>query len=470
MKRHIASAIVSLALLCFAAPVFAQHRFDVTIEGPWILYELKKFDGTNSMLVAIAPDVPGHHHPAVTTGDGLPIDAYGVYCVAFLDGTGNDGSCKPNGKAWPVPGSGAGTYDQPKFVPVKAYGGNLSWSNVQSSAWAFVLPIPDSISNDGIDPNMTFRSSFGATSVTGAPSAIGVQLHYNDGPSQFNLFVCTQTPSNAACTTPKNSNLPNSGTLRITMKAQEHSDASDPCDYHIRMAHHSMLAFLDPTPLALGGSPKPNINQNVAYVESAIAPNSCRDCDPQLDSIPSSCAYGLGYGHAQMSNLESVARKREFHYLSDSVSLPDLGTQLNSFNTLVNQLDLNSILEDKKTTRQNEGKKSKSMSKDTNSGNPGADSCPDLARLGPDLKGKFPTLSQLVCVERGLEKKFRMLESGRCSEKSSTAAGSVDLVCDDARNSALAQGRGLIVEVQELIFSATSGKDCRAGIMMLQTP
>jgi hypothetical protein len=472
MKRHIASVIVLLALAYFAAPVFAQHRFDVTIEGPWILYEVKKFDGTNSMLVAIAPDVPGHHHPAITTGDGIPIDVYGVYCVAFLDGSGNDGSCKPNGKAWPAPSSGSGTYDQPQFVPVKAYGGNLSWPNVQSSAWAFLLPVPDSISNDGIDPNMTFRSSFGASSVTGAPSAIGVQLHYNNGPSKFNLFACTQTPSNATCTTAKNSNLPNSGTLRITMKAQEHADANDPCDYHIRMAHHSMLAFLDPTPLALGGSPKQNVNQNVAYMESAIAPSGCRDCDPQLDSIPSSCAYGLGYGHAQMSNLESVARKREFHYVSDSISLPDLGTQLDSFGKLVGQLNLDYILtlEAKKDTHQTEGKNQKSIFKDSKSGNSGDVSCAPLDSLGADLKGKFPTLSELVCVQRGLEKNLRMLESGRCSEKNSTATGRVDLNCDDARNSALAQGRGLMVEVQELMFSATSGKDCRAPLMMLQTP
>jgi hypothetical protein len=471
MKRHIASVIVSLALICSAAPAFAQHRFDVTIEGPWILYEVKKFDGTNSMLVAIAPDVPGHYHPAITTGDGMPIDVYGVYCVAFLDGTGNDGSCKPNGKAWPAPSSGAGTYDQQQFVPVKAYGGNLSWSNVQSSAWAFVLPIPDSISNDGIDPNMTFRTSFGASSVN-APSAIGVQLHYNDGPSKFNLFVCTQAPSNATCTTSKNSNLPNSGTLRITMKAQEHADADDPCDYHIRMAHHSMLALLDPTSLALGGSPRQNVNQNVAYMESAIAPDGCRDCDPQLDSIPSSCAYGLGYGHAQMRNLESVARKREFHYVSNSISLPDLGTQLGSFGKLVGQLNLDYVLtlEEKKNTHQTEGKNQKAIIKDSKSGNSGDVSCVALDSLGADLRGKFPTLSQLVCVQRGLEKNLRMLESGRCSEKNSTATGRVDLNCDDGRNSALAQGRGLMVEVQELMFSATSGKDCRAAIMMLQTP
>jgi len=256
------------------------------------------------------------------------------------------------------------------------------------------------------------------------------------------------------------------------MKAQEHADADDPCDYHIRMAHHSMLALLDPTSLALGGSPRQNVNQNVAYMESAIAPAGCRDCDPQLDSIPSSCAYGLGYGHSQMSNLESVTRKREFHYVSNSISLPDLGTQLDSFGKLVGQLNLTNILtlEEKKNTHQSEGKNPKSISKDSKSGDSGAVACAALDSLGADLKGKFPTLSQLVCVERGLEKNFRILESGRCSEKNSTATGRVELDCDDGRNSALAQGRGLRVEVQELMFSATSGKDCRTAIMILTTP
>jgi hypothetical protein len=465
MKRYVAFLIALLALICSGAPAFAQHRFDVTIEGPWILYELKQFDGTNSMLLAIAPDVPGHHYPVFTTGDGVQINAVGIYCVAFMGGDGNDGTCKANGK--PFPGPGNPKYDPTMLVQVKAYGGNLAWNNVKSNARAFLLPMPDSISNDGIDPTTTFRSGFATNSASSAPSAIGVQLHYDNGPAQFNLFECTQAPPSATCTNPKiKQPLDNSGTLRITIKAQEHADADDPCDYHVRMAHHSMLTFLDPTPLQQGR----NQNQSVAYIESSEAPSGCRVCDPQQDSIPSSCAYGPGYGHVQMGNLRSVASKGTFNYMSDSVSQADLGTQLSSFNLLFKQLNLIVALDDNRNTPRNDGKRARLPAKNAESSNALLDSCATLDTLALDLKGKFPTLSQLTCVARGLEMRDRILERGRCSDKTSAASGGVDLPCDDARNSALAQSRGLMLEVQEFAKSATSGKDCRAAIMLLQTP
>jgi hypothetical protein len=464
MKRHAASLLLGLALVCITTSAFADHQFDISIEGPWILYEFKQFDGTNSMLVAIAPNVPGHYAPVFTTGDGASIPI-GIYCVALVGNT-FPGTCTPNGKALPT----TGTY--PQFTPlqVKVYGGSIPWDNIGSSARAVILPIPDSISNDGVDPTLTFRTDFSTTSVNLTPSAIGVQLHYSSGPAQFSLLSCTVPPTGAPspANCPANPNPPviqtNSGTLRIAMKAEEHSDASDPCDYHVRMAHHAMLTTLDPTPLALGH----NRNQNIAYMEHTSDSASCRACDPQQDSIPSSCAYGPGYGHAQMNNPPRSPKNSQMHYTSDDVSIPDLGAQLSSFNTLFKQLTLILALDGKKDSRLNPSGKNKNVTKDSRSSSSDDHSCPALDDPALDLRGKFPTLSQLACVELDLENSARILESGTCANKNSATNGNVDLRCDDGRNSALMQVRGLLSEVWRADRSGTSGKDCRAAIMMIK--
>src|SRR5580704_7875381 len=150
MKRHTASLLLTLAFVCITTSAFADHRFDISIEGPWILYEFKQFDGTNSMLVAIAPNVPGHYAPVFTTGDGASIPV-GIYCVALV-GNGFPGTCTPDGKALP----GLVTYPQFSPLQVKVYGGSIPWNNIQSTARALILPMPDSISNDGADPTLTF--------------------------------------------------------------------------------------------------------------------------------------------------------------------------------------------------------------------------------------------------------------------------------------------------------------------------
>jgi hypothetical protein len=463
MKRHTAFLLLALALVCTTTLAFADHRFDISVEGPWILYEFKQFDGTNSMLVAIAPNVPGHYSPVFTTGDGASIPA-GIYCVALV-GNGFPGTCTPNGKSLPA----LVTYPQFSPLQVKVRGG-IPWNSIQSTARVLILPMPDGISNDGIDPTLTFRTTFSTTSGNSTPSAIGVQLHYDSGPAQFALLGCTVTmssvPSPANC--PASASPPviqtNSGTLRIAMKAQEHTDASDPCDYHVRMAHHMMLALLDPTPLPQGT----NQNQNIAYMEHASDPPSCRACDPQQDLIPSSCAYGTGYGHAQMKSLSRSTKDGQVQYMSDEMSIPDLGAQLSSFNTLFNQLTLIVALDGKNDGRLNPSAHNKKITKDSSSSKSDNSSCPALDDPALDLRGKFPTLSQLACVEVDLENSARILENGRCANKNSATNGNVDLRCDDGRNSALMQVRGLLLDVTMRTKSGTSGKDCRAEIMMIK--
>jgi hypothetical protein len=468
MKTRTASLIIWFALICLTAPsAFGQHRFDVTIEGPWILYELKKFDGTNSMLVAMAPSVPGHHAPVLTTGDGGQITTFGIYCVAF------GGPCQANATPFPKPGSGSGTYDQTNLLSVAVYGNNLAWSTIQSNSIAFLLPMPDAISNDGIDPKITTRSDFSSYPGT-SPSAIGVQLHYNNGPSFFNLFTCANTPPpNATCTTPAiQGTFSNSGTLRITMKAEEHTDAQDPCDYHVRMAYHSMLMFLDPTQLQQHPTAgRQNANQSIAYMEHADTTsviNNCRLCDPQLESIPSSCAYVASYGHGQMSELDSFRPALAIHNVAPVLiptSPSDLGSQLDSLNTLLAALKGKL---DTSVAAAVEPHGSQDISKKRAENNTDIDSCsaPD-AKL-PDLKGKFPTLSQLTCVERYLESRARDLERSTCRDQKTAQNGSVELPCEDAKNSAQVQIRGMLSDVIMRDKSGTSGKDCRAAIMIVK--
>ena len=194
MKRHISSLALLLALICVAAPAFAQTRFDVSLEGPWILYVWKKFDGAKSMLLAMSPPAPGHYTPVFTTGDGAQIKDLGIYCVGF------NGVCTANSNGFPT----ASAYFPPALLQVHVIGDNVSWNRVSSNAIAFLLPMPYSISNDGIDPNMTTRRDISTPyGDTVQQPAIGVLLHYDTGgPSTFDLLNCT-APSPGMCTTPK---------------------------------------------------------------------------------------------------------------------------------------------------------------------------------------------------------------------------------------------------------------------------
>ena len=76
-----------------------KNRLDVTLEGPWILYQDTQFDsdrGRVSVLIAIAPtgavaekmakgDSDHHHLPQLSTGDGYYIPKPDIYCLTFDD-------------------------------------------------------------------------------------------------------------------------------------------------------------------------------------------------------------------------------------------------------------------------------------------------------------------------------------------------------------------------------------------------
>jgi hypothetical protein len=456
--------LLCATLACFSEAAFAAYRFDISIEGPWILYELKQFDGTNSMLVAIAPNIPGHNFPVFTTGDGASMPT-GIFCVAFV-GTGYTGTCSTNGKAYPAPGS----YPSFQPLPVKVFGSTVPWDNVSSSATALILPMPDSISSDGIDPSITLRNSFSLPTGTQTPSLIGVQLHYDQGPPQFNLLKCG-VPASAIPNQTNCSSLPkpiltqdNSGTLRIAVKAMEHSPADDPCDYHVRIAHHARLVFLDPTSLQLGT----NRNQSIAYLEHSTDSPDCRACDPQQDLIPSFCELGMRHGLAQVTGRPPLlysSQEQPERFLN--IPFSDLGAQLEGLDTLVDKLNAILIFVDDFHVHREDHTRDNTRTKGSDSTTSATSSCPSISDLAANLKEKLPTFSQLKCVELDLGTETKRLESSRCKDQASQTAGTINLGCDDARSSALIQLRGLSDEVVRALNSGTSGKDCRAPIMMI---
>lgn len=490
MKRHLYFLVLSLALVGSSGLTFAQTRFDVSLEGPWILYEWKNFDGAKSMLLAMTPPAPGHYAPVFTTGDGAQIQDLGIYCVGF------NGTCITNSKPFPT----TSQYFPPSLLQVYVIGNNVSWSRVNSNAIAFLLPMPYSISNDGIDPDMTTRRDISTPyGDTAQHPAIGVQLHYDTGgTSTFDLLKCTG-PSPAACTSPKLS-VQNNGTLRIMVKTEEHPDAADACDYHVKMAYHSMLMLLDPTqlrqhpPMASGGrcaNTGENSNQCIAYMGRSNETNDTNDpcwvCDPQQDSIPSSCAYSAVYGHTQMSDLMAHRSRNTSHEVAAALlspsaspmpgvtvpySLPDFGTQLASFDTLFQglrgKLQVANPAEDKLEGQHDHSQQRTSTIKSSTSDNSAASSCPSPDDGPPQLAGKFPTLSQLGCARNYLESKNKWLENHQCPAGMSASNGPVELSCIDARNSALLQSRALLSGVQMAMTSGTSGKDCRVATMMVQ--
>jgi hypothetical protein len=327
--------------------------------------------------------------------------------------------------------------------------------------------------------------------------AIGVQLHYDKGPSSFDLFSCTGTPPNAVCTSSLLVNpLSNYGTLRIMVKAEDHADTSDPCDYHVKMAYHSMLMFMDQTLLkqhppipsgSLCANTGENGNQCIAYMGRSKETNDTNDacwvCDPQQDSIPSSCAYGAGYGHAHLSgslasgmeNLltynvspRSVSATRQ---LSVPVSFPDLGSQLASFDALLSALKGKLVVSSPPGNKRGIVKNGEDPSSTTNANTivaPDSDSCPSPDAGLPNLVGKFPTLSQLAGVKRYLQSKSSCLENRSCSIQKSSASNQVELPCDVALDSARLQSRALLSDVYEATKAGSSGKDCRAAVMTVQ--
>lgn len=150
MKFRTRYALLSLAALFLASPSFGQ-KLDVAFEGPWLFYVEPSFPNgatTSPVLVAFAPPVAGHIVPIFSAGDGTDISTLGIFCVTF------DGACKPNSTTT----LNKDGYAPPLPIAVSKPSG-WSWMSYASSAYVFVLPMPDSYSNDGLYPT-TFQTSF----------------------------------------------------------------------------------------------------------------------------------------------------------------------------------------------------------------------------------------------------------------------------------------------------------------------
>ena len=251
-----------LALSCSAAPALGKkNQFDVSLQGPWILYVDHSF-AKWPVLIAMAPTVDhheqwAHHDVQVTTGDGYIFEDYSqysaghpaqstsysshIYCLTLDDVCARRGS------------SSLQFDDHPSNVtPVQVSlpSGQRAWdwatASQKNPTLTFILPMPDSYSTDG-SWHMRFLNHFDVNGINYGPDelhSIGVQLHYKNGPAEFNLLVCeSPQPTVKNCskraTGPSgHTRLANSGTLRIQMKAPETDWA---CDPHVRRVYPKML-------------------------------------------------------------------------------------------------------------------------------------------------------------------------------------------------------------------------------------
>jgi hypothetical protein len=250
-----------------------KNRFDIALEGPWVVYQETRFQNNGkhvTVLVAIAPngaidynDVgsviqypsDGLHHrpPQLSTGDGYYVINPDIYCLTFDDQCAPEGSAALNFDGYPESMLLTMNSHDPTGPPAA-----WDWFSAVNglSDTVLILPMPNSVSNDGVWP-MRFARKFDPNGIGyGDPQrrSIGLVLHYSHGPKTFNLRSCEGKPSVANCDAapkdrntkmplpPKTTELINTGTLRISMKAPSNEDA---CDGHVRMAYPEMLKLLN---------------------------------------------------------------------------------------------------------------------------------------------------------------------------------------------------------------------------------
>jgi len=410
---------VLITMLSFSLTALSQVRFDIAMEGPWIFYRYPSFDPndkTKIVLVAIAPQANNHLPPVFTTGD-LGQMKPGIYCLGVSD-DGNTYNCAINGNTLLQ----FAPYADPR--PVAVYKPTDKWDYTTVTAvmpsYVIILPMPDLYSADGLE-EMDFESDY-PTPNNPTPTvnedkfhAIGAHLHYNTGGHTFfQLLSCSGTPSPATCAQPMLANPQlNSGTLRITMKNNE--DPNDTCDYHVHGAYNQMLHLLDPN--------LDNANNKLKAYTGVKKYSSCSTCDPQnpnhQDCIMTTMAHVYGPPQA-----------------------PDIPKALANLVEFLQALNLSAP---RRATIK----------------------LPELSSLSAALAGKFPTESTLVKLESQLE-------------ESEEGAGAILLQLDgaDAANDKLPQSKSLEVAVEKekalgkaSVYqrrSATNGKDCRAGTMLVQ--
>jgi hypothetical protein len=339
MKTRVRIVTSLLALLCCVSGCKrARNRLDVTLEGPWILYQDTQFDDNGAkvpVLIAIAPDLGAvtgaddhvHYHvPQITTGDGYFILRNDIYCITF------DDKCAPKGPAHLDPDG------YPMGMPLLAVkfksptSGQAfwDWPSASKGGIALILPMPNSYSIAGTW-FMRFAPKFdnhgnGYRDVDGSRHGIGVQLHYTNGPAKFNLLSCVGRPTVANCKQPASAvpnttdtphtQLENTGTLRIVMKAPY----NDSCDPHVRDAYPRMLRLLDPTPLRTNN----NANQSIGYIEPAL--NADAQGNPRYESDQNHDCFDNDPQKNDSSDASSIGTPLNVPLLSDQIN--DIRTDL----------------------------------------------------------------------------------------------------------------------------------------------
>jgi hypothetical protein len=409
MKIEIKWILAVLITLLSGKLSLGQNRFDVSIEGPWLFYVEPNFQtnaGPRSVLVAIAPKIAGHNVPIFSTGNGVPIPNFGIYCVAF------DDTCKPNDL------TALSKDGYSSFQPVDVYRPmNWNWGNYSGAAFVFLLPLPDSASNDG-SYGMTFQSSFpnGASNpvtTESGPHSIGIVLHYNNGPSTLGLLSCTNPPTASNCSKQAISDQDNSGTLRMTVRSFEDPAKSDDCDYHVHHAYHRMLTLLDPQ-LSI------QKNKDKAYT-GVPAPTACTACDPQQDVVPSECS------------LKAMGRAMEY-----DPEITDISANLDSLVSFLQDLKL-----------QGDAKKAVLV---------------DLPKLQDTLHGKFPSQSQLGALETSLHSSQKALHDLLTEQQERKVNG---VESQQNLQIALQKEQGLSRIAEQFHLLSISGKDCRAPLLRI---
>jgi hypothetical protein len=361
MKRLAAFAFTLIVVILLAG--WSEGRkvhLDITMEGPWILHQAKVRNSDGRIvpvLIAIAPidatadsldgEVKYHHLPQISAGDGFYIHkeflaTAHIFCLYF------DTHCAP--KRVDAPTSDG--YPDFKFLTMNlAPGTSWNWVNASQNQAAFILPMPDSWSADGI-----WHEAFGPSwnKATGDyPVPIGIHLHYKRGPSSVALMGCTFNDPNAStssCTIPLVDNagkpapvLANTGTVRFEMKAP---DTQDACDWHVREAWDVVYKILAPgfdkDHQAI--DPAQSVDQTGKYLYDV------KSCDPSSRPAPPA-THGTQITLKSQSTLSSSSSET-YHALTTTlitrldgdlkqiIDIPGLDTkQQNNLKALREQLD-----------------------------------------------------------------------------------------------------------------------------------
>jgi hypothetical protein len=188
-------------------------NLDIRLVGPWILFTDSNFkvgDDNVTVLVLMSPGMDNipeedqHAPPTFGNGDGDWVTPAGVYCVTF------DGVCAPKN---PSGSLNSGPYPNSYPLSVKVPG-NWKWFNPtpeQAKATYLILPMPDSMSNEGEWP-MEFApaSDYGnypspnGYSYSGTPlHSIGLHFHYSSlTPSRLDFVRCGSMTNRGIYLTP----------------------------------------------------------------------------------------------------------------------------------------------------------------------------------------------------------------------------------------------------------------------------